>query len=257
MGDNYYDALRHESDGARRVGWRHRIEQAYRFEVALDVVRPADTILDVGCGLGAFAHYLAARSIDVEVVGLEQDPEFIAATTHHRVISGDYRLPQTELPHYDVAVAIGATSGAVATFESFGGLLDVCTGAHRAFCLIAIDATRVPDRAAVAADASLGFVHPRWLETPGERPSRWCPHVESITQLEFALHAARDTAPSLRTNLQRWRAACDGPWGDFTPSRRAWLAYEAALYDEAERELASMNVLDELGTIVAERLRWA
>jgi len=58
----YYADLDHERDPARRVGWRHRTEQAYRFEVALDAIRgSAGTVLDVGCGLGALAKAFASR----------------------------------------------------------------------------------------------------------------------------------------------------------------------------------------------------
>ena len=42
LASSYYGDLRSESDDpARQVGWRHRIEQAYRFEAALECIRAA------------------------------------------------------------------------------------------------------------------------------------------------------------------------------------------------------------------------
>lgn len=56
----YYTDLYTSQDETRRAGWRHRLEAALRYEVALECMGEAARghVLDVGCGPGGLLSYL-------------------------------------------------------------------------------------------------------------------------------------------------------------------------------------------------------
>jgi SAM-dependent methyltransferase len=58
-----------------------------------------ERVLDVGCGTGELTRVLAAES-DAEVVGVDADPDLLAAAAHRPVVRGD----ATRLPFGDDAV---------------------------------------------------------------------------------------------------------------------------------------------------------
>lgn len=85
---------------------KHRHIKYHDFFV--DRVQPRETVLDIGCGVGAVAYALATRA-DAVVTGIDRNPDHIRISrerhTHPRItyIEGDalYDLPSG---HYDVVV---------------------------------------------------------------------------------------------------------------------------------------------------------
>ena len=51
--------------------------QSIRFEMLKTGIKPGDSVLDIGCGLGDFYHYLLSCDIDVDYHGVDIVPEFI------------------------------------------------------------------------------------------------------------------------------------------------------------------------------------
>lgn len=256
----YYADLSRELDPARRVGWRHPIEQAYRFEVALDAVtRPCDApkgerwVLDIGSGLGALREFLAVRAPDVGWVGLEREAEFLRDCPHGPVVVGDYRNPPS-LPEFNVAVAIGALSGSDAPEVEVAALFELCTRARDSFCMTVIDSELIRDRISIRADARLAAVSPARLREVARAPG-WNVVVEPITTAEVAVFGWRHAELALRTNAERVQETLRGPGAaDATGARRAWLALEVGL-PEMARELLEWDGRDaELASIVAQRL---
>ncbi|MCS6877889.1 MAG: methyltransferase [Geminicoccaceae bacterium] len=88
-----------------RSGYRAAIDPVLL--AAAVAAAPGESVLDAGCGTGAAALCLAARSPEVRVVGLERDPEIAALARESvalngwegrvRVITGDLLRPPGEL----------------------------------------------------------------------------------------------------------------------------------------------------------------
>lgn len=74
-----YCRLADQPDDARRVGWPARWVQQLAFEMLAGIadLRRAE-VLDVGCGLGDFYGYLAARGFAGVYRGVDLSPAFVA-----------------------------------------------------------------------------------------------------------------------------------------------------------------------------------
>ena len=57
-----------------RVGWVSRLQAELRYKIALSLVKPGFTVIDVGAGTGKLGEYLADR--DVIYVPVEPSPDF-------------------------------------------------------------------------------------------------------------------------------------------------------------------------------------
>lgn len=270
--NSYYEDLADSSDKAKRVGWRHRIEQAYRFEAALEALpgssddAPArPRVLDIGCGLGAFADYLEACEIDHDWVGLEREESFLASLDEERTaLRADYTsVTFDELDfarRFDAVVAVGALSGAYPNgqardpLEALERLVEFASAASDRACVVALDAGRIAERASMAVEPALGAVSPfgAWAIV---RRSFEHSLVVHISTTDFAVFGWSGDSPEIRDVPRRLSATLDGPWGRDEPaSRRAWLACEVGEYRRAARLLGSKGELDDLGRVVSDRL---
>lgn len=74
--------------------------------ILADLARPGDRVLDLGCGTGYFQHLLAAKRDDLDVTGVDRNPDSLAAARarfgaeRHRWVEGDLSaLDALALPH--------------------------------------------------------------------------------------------------------------------------------------------------------------
>lgn len=112
-GDRYYAGVGEGASPARRSGWRRRIGQFARFEMALapwDETR-VESVLDLGCGTGELASYLRETDRQVDYTGIEARGGAVerARERHPEVefLEGDLYAVELERA-YDLVVAVGA-----------------------------------------------------------------------------------------------------------------------------------------------------
>lgn len=245
----YGDLSQLQADAAIRVGWRHALEQAYRFEIVVEVAATGRrTILDVGCGLGALAQYAAAKNTKWTWTGLESHPPFATTAARYGEVVASRFQDFDDARTFDCCVAVGTLAG---TPTSCRTLTDFCAAVGRSICLIHLrpdsdrawfdPAVRPPTAADVAASIAA-------LERSG-----WNVTHVPISTTDAALVASRTDLPPLRTIEDRFAATIDGPWGRVPPARIAWLAAEIGLRDEAERWLRRAGPGD-LAELVRARL---
>lgn len=262
MNTDYYAEIEHESDPARRVGWRHRIEQAYRFELALEVVRAtAAQIVDVGCGVGGFAEYLRDNGLVRDWVGIERNPRFAAeASRYGPVLTSSFEDVEPsalgEEGEGRCVVAIGTLAGGRPARQVLPALCAFAARFRGPFCLVALDAARLGARPALSLEHAPSALHAAELLDRAAREFTSAA-VVSISTTDLALVAGVSPA-ALRTNAERFDATVAGVWGDEEPAeRKAWLALEVGLPDRAEAWLGQGRVPSALGDLVRERLRSA
>jgi SAM-dependent methyltransferase len=73
----YQDKLLQHGPGPQAVQWADRASQYARFEILGVAVKNAESVLDIGCGLGEFCHYLRKQKSNAEYTGIEIVPEFV------------------------------------------------------------------------------------------------------------------------------------------------------------------------------------
>jgi len=113
----HYHRHRIRSHGVQAIealGWREEASQSRRFE---QIARSADfshsTVLDLGCGRGELKAYLSERFEGLSYLGVDQQPEFIAAARERYAhdpeaafIEADFS--RLHLPRVDHVLACGA-----------------------------------------------------------------------------------------------------------------------------------------------------
>lgn len=257
MSSSYYESLRESGDEARRVGWRHAAEQAYRFEVALDIVRASDgRVVDVGAGLGAFRPYLDHRQPGRTWIGIEREPALLADCPEPDVIAADYlTLDAADLPSdAGCLVAIGALSGT----EPRAGLeaiVSIAVTRRLPFVITVLERDRLQQRhPGYASESALGALSDDALRRAARLPEPWATRLEGISSTDSALFGWYEGAPHFRTNRQRFAAALDGPRGPFDDERAAWLAAEIGLYDTAIELLKGLEHPGPLAEITQARI---
>lgn len=116
MTSPYYRELEWAPESHHRDGWRYLLEQAFRFEATLDVLRPGDrSVLDLGCGSAALAGWLHRSGWRGAYAGIDGRATLVetARATSPRLaglscelVVGDFH--GAALEPADVVVAIGA-----------------------------------------------------------------------------------------------------------------------------------------------------
>ena len=108
-------AFRAHSD-LQRVGYATRLQQLTLFQVLTQVGgRDGRSILEAGCGWGAFYGYLRACGLDVRYTGVEIIPELLNEA-RERFPEADFRIGdilEADLPCYDFVTASGLFDYAV------------------------------------------------------------------------------------------------------------------------------------------------
>ena len=273
----YYQDLYASDDDARRAGWRHRLEQALRYEVALRLLgeqRLADMrMLDVGCGPGGLLCYLqdTGRS-PRSYMGIDPLEEAIARA-RARLLDGHFRQCALEelgvVDDVDAAVAIGALIDGVGITsermrrQRIAAFLEhlLATGCERGV-LILLEQGALDARPSLAMESALFGLHHH--ETDAFTSSFASRHANIV----FTAHAGflpTDLAITWRPEGEEamvsdelatacLNAVIEGPWSeDVEPSWRAWLCIEAGAHERAREILA---VLDETPhvSLLRERL---
>ena len=110
---HYQSLLAEHGAGPQALQWADRETQFTRFAVLYDVAPKMQSVLDVGCGLGDFRHFLRARGSDARFHGVDIVPEFIElasqAFADDPLASASKIEPEGELPKgYDYAILSGA-----------------------------------------------------------------------------------------------------------------------------------------------------
>ncbi len=103
----------HGIESVQSMGWRALASQRSRFEVIAQAIDAADsTVLDVGCGTGDLKQFLDERFQGVSYLGIDQQPEFIAAArARYRgddsAVFIEGNADRLALPRADVVIACG------------------------------------------------------------------------------------------------------------------------------------------------------
>lgn len=240
----YYQSLASSSDPARRMGWKRRIGQAYRYELVRQQLRGGESVVDVGCGEAGLATYLSLSGCHVDYMGIEV--RNVQVSSGLNVKFADYR--DVSSPCCDRVVAIGALVGAKPSTserlsrEKAGELLTWMRRTEAsAGLLIAIDLAAL-DAAPWLSDPELDGLRREWFE--GEFT------IERVSRFELAVGwgATFDIGRALED-------AYAGPFGPFSPAEGAWLAAEVGDVAAARKYLANEDVGDPaLAGIVEARI---
>jgi hypothetical protein len=173
----YYEDLYNVSEDATlRAAWRHRSEQALRFEAALDAMPALGAgarVLDVGCGPGALLGYMRdAGRAPSAYLGLDQ---LGAAVAHARLREPQGRFELARWPAWQPAageqweeiVGIGCVvdgeqrRGAARAAHIAAQLDHMCALATRGACLIVLSEEARVGRASLALEPALaGLTQP-------------------------------------------------------------------------------------------------
>lgn len=73
----YQDRLRQHGPSSEAVQYADHESHFARFDILAQVDPNMDSVLDVGCGLGDFCHYMRARGSDAVYHGIDIVPEFV------------------------------------------------------------------------------------------------------------------------------------------------------------------------------------
>lgn len=120
----YQDRLAAHGPGSQAVQYADRASHFARFDILADIDPDMASVLDVGCGLADFCHYLRARGRDATYHGVDLVPEFVAHAS--AALAGDPKASvslgdaEGELPGgYDYAVLSGVFNNAMEDNWSF------------------------------------------------------------------------------------------------------------------------------------------
>jgi SAM-dependent methyltransferase len=141
----------HGIDSVESMGWREPASQRGRFEtIAAAIDADHSTVLDVGCGTGDLKRFLDERFSGVSYLGIDQQPEFIAAArARHQgdasavFIEGNAdRLP---LPRADHVIACGLLGYRSANPRHlFQTIARLFAAAHQTLVFNVLDQRRFP-----------------------------------------------------------------------------------------------------------------
>ncbi len=70
--------LRTGKNDAEKVGWGSKLSQEKRFRVLTEIgITDRNSVLDIGCGLGAYVNYFENLKINLKYTGLDINPKMI------------------------------------------------------------------------------------------------------------------------------------------------------------------------------------
>lgn len=275
--NSYYDELGLSGDRVQWAGWRRRIEQALRFEVALEALddRGVRTVLDVGCGPGGLFDYIQATGREVDYLGIDcYAPAIDYARQRHkkgrfeRWSVYDARLDASPGHRpFDGVVAIGtlvsgdALHGDQERRGRVARLWERLEGLGQGVgCLIALNQEVLTRRPVMDLDPALFGATVEELEGLQSSSGR-CYYIrQDFLQTDLAMYFVDDEASQRKLAARDFRETMarvlEGPWGrDISLGERAWIWAEAGYREEARRVLESCEgPIDELGRIVSARL---
>lgn len=230
----YYAELARASDAARRAGWRHRLEQAARFELVRALARPGDALLDLGCGTGALRDYLRLASVDVTYRGVEQAPHLVAearATCGADAIVVADAL-EADLAGADLVVAVGVMVDGRPLRDDGARfalarrwLARVAALSGRVGTLLVLDQDALDGRPGLRAEPALGGV--RRAEVPWLAEAIGAPiRVADVLSTDLALIVGAGAADAHVPDVDAQIAGALGhPWAaSASDAERAWLA---------------------------------
>lgn len=251
---DYFRETARLTDPARRVGWRHRLEQAYRFEIIREVAGDAP-LLDLGCGTAALADYLGIPP--GRYVGVERC-EPLAQTARdagHEVIVTDFLAPDVQIPRTAVVAVVGALALDDSPDDAARLLAHCFRFAVGHLVVVCLDAEAIERRPGLG-DPQLGCIRASVLEAAASLGPWGASSVVKVSETDIAFVAARECVPRLRTREERLEAVLGTPWGSAaSAARRAWLALEVGRPEACARELAVSDGRDaELAVVVRSRL---
>lgn len=268
---DYYAELYSSADPVVRAGWRHRVEQALRFEAALDGAPEGGSILDVGCGPGGLFQYLhdtgrassRYRGIDRMRCAIDDAharfPSAPPTTFAHLSIEA---MAQTRHP-FSSALAIGAAVDGIPRrsqhlqHEHVRQLVHhMLAHAVEHICLIVLNRSVIDAHPVLRMERPvLVALHPHELHdlVVGALPpgtEHYTMLSEDMLRTDVVMHLWRGPHAAARAarcaDLQKTlhTRALDGPWGASPGTyERAWLLAEAGQHEAARAALLSNPAL--------------
>ena len=272
MNNPYYDALFDPSHPARSAGWRHELEQAFRFELACACLpmSACPSVLDVGCGPGGLPAYRARAhpSAQWEYTGIDRYAPSIDAARERcpgqRFVVGEVE----DLAHasYDMVVGIGT-------------MVDGQTRDHRArlrrllahvramlrvssqrVCVIVLKSEAMAASVALSSEPALAGASKAELEDLMRHlcpEGAWSWRVFDAGAQDWGLVV--DKKAQVAVPVDAVARACEralaSPWGARAPAwRHAWLYWAAGLYDVARDVMSRVDTDEPAAHVLRARL---
>ena len=183
--DAYYSGkLRDFGPTPRGVDWNSEQSQRLRFE-QLDRLLPQDetfTLLDYGCGYGAFLDFLRARNAAAIYTGFDVSQSMIetARTLHGAADRAEFTANETELREVDYVVASGI----------FSVKMDVATEDWERYVLATIERMDALGRKGFAFNLLTSYSDPERMRPDlyYARPDRYFDVCEGYSRWVALLH---------------------------------------------------------------------
>ena len=259
--NDYYQGTTSHRNGGGSSGWRRRIGQRLRFEVALqwwewDAIA---SVADLGCGGADLADYLERTGRSGSYLGVESRREAVEEARRRRpeveIQCGDlYDETLVEEP-VDLAIAIGAQVDGrerTAASERVGAIRRLVRRCDelgdRGAVIVLLDQEAIDERPALALEPALYGVTREELETLRGELSRPSFVVEDFLQTDLALvlHDAKvDVAPDEIDPWSPHERVIEMGCGDDAAARdAAWLWLEAGRPERARHVLETVSRRD-------------
>lgn len=266
--NEYYGDLFSHGDPVIAAGWRHRLEQALRYEIALESIDLAAVssarslkILDVGCGPGNLWKYLEAISArigtEVDYTGIDRLEAAVELARgrfpatrfiHQNLFSFE---DEQEPRSFDAVFAIGTMVSGVEIVDDLERISRLerliehsFSLSGGVFCLVVLDQHVVEERFSLRSEEALLGAHSSELHAIGQRMAKVSGVQyavrENFLTTDIALYLWREEAsgPVFLTQDGQYLSherVLAGPWGyDSEPLERAWLWMESGAYQRAE-----------------------
>lgn len=106
------DALRRNGFHPNALFWSNQKVQQLRFQILADIgIQPNNSLLDIGCGFGDFAAYLAKQETPVRYTGIDISKDLLEQGRQHypelKLIEADLFEYNPELKSYDYVMLSG------------------------------------------------------------------------------------------------------------------------------------------------------